>query len=238
MSRLKGAAAVFACAAASVFLLTALIIISVEAYALNENFYKDEYEKLDTAQSAGMTERDLTDVTQRLISYTRGEAESLDMKAYIGGGVREVFGEREKEHMVDVRGLYLSAKAVRMYGLITAVILIVCAVALKRKYALPLLCRSFLSVSGAFLALVGAAGLWAALDFPTFWTTFHHIFFTNDLWILNPKTDVLIMMVPQRFFYDLVLSILTLFASLFAVLNAAAATVVYINKKKAGKGTV
>lgn len=238
MSKLKKTAAALASVAAAVFILTALIVISIEAYALDENFYKHEYKKLNTAESIGISEQDLTAVTQRLISYTRGDADSLDMKAAIGGINREVFGEREKEHMVDVRELYLAARDVRTYGLILAGFLVLVVLLLKGKKMWHLLCSSFLSVSGAFLAALGALGLWAVLDFPSFWVTFHHVFFTNDLWILNPKTDVLIMMVPQQFFSDLVQSILLFFAIVFAVLNASAAAVLYFDKKIAAKGRV
>ena len=31
---------------------------------------------------------------------------------------------------------------------------------------------------------------------------FHHIFFNNDLWMLNPDTDLLINIVPEPFFMD------------------------------------
>ena len=31
---------------------------------------------------------------------------------------------------------------------------------------------------------------------------FHHIFFDNDLWILDPSTDLLINIVPEPFFMD------------------------------------
>ena len=41
---------------------------------------------------------------------------------------------------------------------------------------------------------------------------FHHIFFRNDLWLLDPNTDILIMMVPETFFFHLVFRILGGFA--------------------------
>lgn len=31
---------------------------------------------------------------------------------------------------------------------------------------------------------------------------FHHIFFNNDLWLLDPATDLLINIVPEPFFVD------------------------------------
>ncbi len=199
------------------------MIVSIEIYALDQDFYAKEYAKLATAKTIGMSERDLTQVTQKLLSYTCGHAENLDMEAEINGLTREVFGAREKNHMEDVRNLYLSARNVRTCGLVCAAAFFVVVFILKPKKALNLLCLMFLRVSAAFVAIIAGIGLWAAIDFPSFWTAFHNIFFTNDLWLLNPQTDVLIMMVPQQFFSDLVRSILILFAAAFVVLNVAAA---------------
>ena len=233
MLKKKKISAVLSCTVAAVLLLTALVVVCIEVYALDEAFFQDEYDKLGTAQSIGISESDLSLVTHRLLAYTRGEADTLDMQVQIRGDMSEVFGQREKEHMVDVRELYLGARFVRTFGLIAAALLAALAFVLIRRNAWAALCRAFLSVSAAFLTLVAVIGIWAALDFASFWTAFHHVFFTNDLWILNPNTDVLIMMVPQQFFSDLVSRILTLFVILFAALNTAAVLGLLIRRGKA-----
>ena len=48
-------------------------------------------------------------------------------------------------------------------------------------------------------------------DFTKYFTTFHHIFFDNDDWLLNPKTDLLINIVPEGFFRDTAFMIAVLF---------------------------
>ena len=47
-----------------------------------------------------------------------------------------------------------------------------------------------------------AAGLvlWAAVDFDGLFVTFHRVFFSNDLWLLNPREHLLIMLMPTPFF--------------------------------------
>ena len=37
-------------------------------------------------------------------------------------------------------------------------------------------------------------------DFTQYFTYFHEIFFNNDLWLLDPKTEILIQMMPEPFF--------------------------------------
>ena len=44
-------------------------------------------------------------------------------------------------------------------------------------------------------------------DFTKYFTIFHEIFFDNDLWLLDPSTDLLIRMLPEGFFMDMVIRI-------------------------------
>ena len=43
----------------------------------------------------------------------------------------------------------------------------------------------YIHANWVFLLLFGLLALFAALDFNTFWTNFHRVFFTNDLWLLD-----------------------------------------------------
>jgi integral membrane protein (TIGR01906 family) len=216
----------------SIMLIVALLIMSIEMFALNPAFFDGEYKKLGTAQNIGMSEEDLQAVTRNLLDYTAGVRESLDMQANINGQQREVFIDKtEKDHMVDVRALYLSARDVRTVCLIGAAVLFVLALILGGKKALRPLCRSFLWVSGGFVVVVAALAVYAAVDFTGFWINFHHVFFSNDLWILDPRTSILIQMVPEQFFSDLVARIIIRFVSMFAALNIAAAAGAYMIRK-------
>lgn len=214
----------------SFMLITALLVLSIEMFAVNQDFFESEYDQLGTADHIGISRQDLSQVTRNLLAYTTGSRDSLDMQAKINGEYREVFGQREKTHMVDVKALYLAARNVRAWFFVGAAVLIVLAFAISGRKALLWLCRSFLCVSGVFVVVVAAIGIYAASDFTAFWTSFHHVFFTNDLWLLNP-TDVLIMMVPEQFFSDLVTKIIIRFVSIFLTLNIAAAAGARISKK-------
>jgi integral membrane protein (TIGR01906 family) len=56
-------------------------------------------------------------------------------------------------------------------------------------------------------------------NFTLYWDYFHYIFFDNDLWQLDPRTDVLIQMVPEEFFYDLVVRIIFYFIGGMVILG-------------------
>ena len=72
-------------------------------------------------------------------------------------------------------------------------------------------------------------GIWAAVNFNGLFVTFHKVAFRNDGWLLNPKTDLLIRLMPISFFVRLGLRGLLRFAAVPAVMAAA----VWIGLKKA-----
>ena len=50
-------------------------------------------------------------------------------------------------------------------------------------------------------------GIWAAIDFNSAFNFFHRLLFTNDLWLLNPATDLLIRICPSSMFANMGLRI-------------------------------
>ena len=52
------------------------------------------------------------------------------------------------------------------------------------------------------LGLVVLVGLGALAGFERLFPAFHQVSFSNDLWQLNPRTDYLIAMFPEGFFFD------------------------------------
>ena len=79
---------------------------------------------------------------------------------------------------------------------------------------------AFELVSGVQL-LIPVAGIFAGAlflsDFNKYFTLFHEIFFTNDLWLLDPRTDLLIRMLPEGFFFDMVVRIGSIFLILLSL---------------------
>ena len=52
----------------------------------------------------------------------------------------------------------------------------------------------------AILAAVTLIIIAACIDFNSLFILFHQIAFTNDLWLLDPRTDLLIRLMPIEFF--------------------------------------
>ena len=166
-------------------------------YAYNDNLYMKLYLENDVLERTGMDQENLERVTDGLIAYMTDEAETLDMTALIRGEEREVFNKREKDHMIDVKNLFLLNESIR--GVLFGTVLFLAGITIWRSQ------YSFLYSVGkkqAIVSLLFAGGLLivSMTDFSSAFIRFHKIFFTNDLWILDPRTDTLIQMLPEPFF--------------------------------------
>lgn len=202
-------------AAGTVLLVLAFLIDVIEVASFDGAYYVEEYEKNGTAESVGVPEDTLHEATANLLFYLVGQRDSLDMQVNIDGGMQEYYNEREKLHMEDVRDLNLGALTFMWVGwLLGALLLVTALVYAKPKY--PIARVAFWSILGV-LGFFGVIALWGTLDFGSFWTQFHHVFFSNDLWLFDPRTSRLIRMFEEQFFFDLVTKILISFLSVMAI---------------------
>jgi len=232
-SRLKKILAAVAACAGTVLVVLATAVACIEGIAFDRGFYEKEYAKLDTAAYVGVDEDTLWNATDTLLEYLEGKRPALDMKAEIGGIEREYYSEREKSHMVDVAALNAGAMFFMQLAYPLGAVLIVAAVVTRKKASAVLKC-CFFSILGV-IACFGVLGALAAADFNTFWNNFHHVFFTNDLWQLDPATSLMIRMFEQTFFFDMVALILALFLAIIIAALAATGLAYKKLEKKCGK---
>lgn len=128
-----------------------------------------------------------------LCSYLRGGTPVFDFALE---GV-PVFGTRETLHLADCVSLFRLARRLMIGGWIAAGVLLGVLLLLRRpRSGARGLLTGTLLVTGA----VAAAAVWGALDFGGLFTAFHRLAFTNDLWLMNPATDLIIRLMPTAFF--------------------------------------
>ena len=197
-----------------------LLITSVEAVAYwTPGYYEKEYTKYQVLEDLPeMTMEDLLTVTDEMMAYLRGDREDLHVFTTMGGEYREFFNEREIAHMEDVRNLFIGGLWIRRISILILVVLAVCFYLQgkkdpeRRKFLKRMIPFSLCIGTGVFFALALMVGGIISTDFSKYFVVFHRIFFNNDLWILDPATDMLINIVPEPFFMDTALRIGILFA--------------------------
>ena len=186
-------------------LMIILLFTAIEAVCYwTPGYFEKEYAKYRVNETVGMEMEDLLDVTDEMMAYLKGDRADLHVPTIVNGSPREFFNEREIAHMEDVRGLFLGAIKLRRALAVTAVICVVLMFLLGADVP-RLLPRMICLGSAIFLVIAGAVVGLFATDFTRYFIKFHQIFFNNDLWILDPKTDLLINIVPEPFFYDTVM---------------------------------
>lgn len=207
-------------------ILIACVLLSVN----DMNYYHQQFVKDETADELGMSQTDVDQAMSVVMQYLRNDRVDMSVTLTIDGEVQEMFNAREKEHMVDVKNLYQGAQTVAYFGFVSlAVIILNLYLDRRRKQATFLFS---LAQAGIILGVVmGFVIIFALVDFDGFWVTFHQIFFRNDLWLLNPYTDRMIVMLTDTLFNGLVMKIVINFGLTLIVLAAGLFTAMKVEKK-------
>lgn len=184
--------------AVPVFLVTGSI-----TWAFNHiGLYESGFEKYRIARVSGITPADLRQVALDLRAYFNSGDEPLRVRTRVFGSERELFREKEIIHMRDVKrllwGVY-GALALSAAGLAA---LVAAGFARQGRAFGPTLARRSLWGGGLTVALLAAFGLAATAGFDELFLLFHQVSFANDFWQLDPRTDYLVLLFPQGFWFD------------------------------------
>ncbi len=195
-----------------------LLFSSLQALVFQPAYFQWQFARYNIEEATGMEKENLHDTMSEVMAYLQGKRDDLVITSRVRGVEREIFGEREKDHMVDVQNLFLAGFRMRNISLL---LLLGSLYVLCRKGSRALTARALVWASWLPLSLGLALGLVVSLDFSRYFVIFHEIFFDNDLWLLNPNTDILIQMLPEGFFMDTALLTTILFAFLSLCIGTA-----------------
>ena len=186
-------------------------------------FYQKEYEKYQVTESLYMDMEDVMEVTSYMMDYLIGKEEVLSIETEVEGRTQDFFNEQDRLHMEDVKNLFLGGLKLRTVMLLLAAVLVLFLILTKADLK-KMLTGAYFAALGVFAILIAGLLVSFAVDFTASFTVFHEIFFTNDLWMFDPAEDYMIRMLPEGFFYDMVMRIGAFFVGglvlLFAVMMA------------------
>lgn len=217
--------------ALSIFVILFISSIEFVLYG-NEDFFEKEYKKYEVAQSIDITLDNLLNVTDEMMDYLVDKRETLDIVTEVNGIERAFFNTKEEMHMEDVKDLFTMARILRKGAVVTTVLSAAVLIWLKKGWQF-IVSRAFQVCAVLLLSIVIGLGMFIATDFNKYFNLFHEIFFTNDLWLLDPKTDLLINIVPEPFFVDVSVRIAAVFCT--AVIILTIISFIYTIKEKNGK---
>lgn len=187
--------------------------------AVNDDLYYELQMDAGILNSAGISEDALKSLDRSLSQYLKGSTlafqndwgEIYSLKVF--GTLQPVFNEREMTHLEDCQKLiHLLTEVLDgskfACGLLNAAMFLMFWLTPKPKR--PTWKQMVFSAAAAvmmFLLAIGGFALWAAFDFDGAFTFFHQLLFTNDLWLLDPGTDLLIRICPSSMFAQMGLQI-------------------------------
>lgn len=193
-----------------------LLLLATLYMTFSLSFYQEQFLLNDIVAITGIGEVELTQVALEMIRYLAGLRPDLVlMVTDLSGQTYQAFEGREMAHMVDVRHIFDFIRVfVCLYPFVLGLLV---AYELKRKRGEALLkscAKAVLYPSIVLLILLFAA---MQVDFNSAFVLFHHLLFRNDLWLLDPATDLLIQLLPETFFITIAQRILILFSAFVAM---------------------
>ena len=211
-------------------LLLILLITSLQAVCYwIPDWWRNEYAKYDTPSNVRgeMSLDDAVHITEDMLEYCIGRLDTLDdTEATIDGVTAPFFTDREKAHLADCRELFLKGIKLRVIAcLLLAAFVIFIYVHNGKQKTSVLLAKGYLRSLGFIVVLAAIIAVLCVIDFTHVFTVFHHIFFDNDLWILNPNEDNLINIMQEDVFSDAAMWIAGIWLIADALIAAACVTI-------------
>ena len=151
------------------------------------------------ARTTGLDDRQLERIADAFVTYFQGPPGQIQMQVTAFGQARQLFNDKEVTHMEDVQALIQFF--LRMQIVAAVVVAVRLAVALFVERGVVNLGRDMLLSVGMIVALIVVVAVASMIDFDALWTRFHQIAFRNNLWLLDPSRDYLIMLFPEPFWF-------------------------------------
>jgi len=170
-------------------------------------FYSFEFNKNKIDEITQIPQDELHRASKEIRQYFTNNEQYLHLKVYQNGVLREIYSEKEVSHMRDVKVLIKGVYALATISLALILITIIWGIALKTKGFIPILIKLLASSAKYMLITAIVLGGSSLLAFEKLFLIFHKISFANDLWMLDPSKDYLIIMFPQQFFLEATLLI-------------------------------
>lgn len=161
--------------------------ISLFSVAYNTEGYHALQQRFSAEETIGKRQQELDIVNRDIVLYLQtGEISR----------VTDHFSERECAHMKDVYELFSFSRVACLVGIAGASAFLIA----RKRETHPQAAYAAWVTQGILFLLLATLVFYAVQSWGEVFTTFHHVFFRNDLWILDAETDLMIQMMPAPFF--------------------------------------
>lgn len=176
-----------------------IVSVAVHLYSGSLDLYTGGFATYRISAVTGISDHQLRDVAQGMVDYFDGKVRSPQVEVDISGIKRPVYSPKELTHLEDVRKII---DVFKILEILSSIVLLAMGAYIFFRFGVRELLKGLQTGAIVTVALLGSAMLWAIIDFQSIFYFFHILSFSNDLWLLDPATDYLIMMFPSGFFFD------------------------------------
>lgn len=184
------------------------LMLSIENNAYSKNYFMKAFDEYKIEEATGKNIDELGVIADSLIDYLKGKGGDEILAPH--------FNEKEILHMRDVQELFDYARILKYISGIIAILIMIYFSIMKEINLIGKTLFRGLFVNHVVLITLGAL---IATDFNKYFTIFHEIFFSNDLWLLDPNTDLMIQMLPEPFFIGMAKNIGLSFFVILSILQ-------------------
>ncbi len=190
-------------------------------------FYQYQYEKNGISEITGFSNEELMLITRHLVQFFNSKVDSAQLMVEKKGKPLYLFHDYEIEHLNDVKTLFHSLFQVSIITLSYFTAYLIFTMVSRNKNRWYYFWKGLRNGNILTLVLLIALGAAVFLGFNNIFIKFHYLVFgdpASSPWILDPRTDYLIMMYPLNFWQDAVvmgiavISIVALFLALISSL--------------------
>ncbi|MBI4202976.1 MAG: TIGR01906 family membrane protein [Chloroflexi bacterium] len=182
--------------------LTLLVASNVRLAFNSLSFYEWEFQRQGVEKTTGLTLEQLSEAGQQIRDYFNSHQEPLDVTLVIASETIYLFSEREVIHMADVKQLVQRVYRIQEGAFLLLFLWITLGFFVQGNEFISRTRSLFLQASAFTMVTIAAVGLLAAIAFQPLFTLFHRLSFSNDFWILDPRTSYLLQMFPFQFWLE------------------------------------
>ncbi len=209
-----------------------LITANVRILATDADYYKHGFRKYNAVETTGVSLADLDSAAGQIINYFEDDSSTLRIIVKQDGQEVSLFNARETEHMKDVKSLMRFVFRLNEISLAVVLTYVAAVFLWSREKSLRTLAVQSLAGIGLGFTVLLAVGAFALAGFNQAWTRFHEMVFSNDLWRLNPATDHLIQMFPEKFWEEATFFVAALTIGEAMLIVVAASTYLWFSRSR------
>jgi integral membrane protein (TIGR01906 family) len=190
-----------------VALPVAVVTTNIRLLANAPVVYDYAFDRYGAEDATGLSRADLNSTAGALRQYFNNDEKTFYHTVTEGGLPSSVFNARETRHMQDVKRLFVWVNQLQEFSVVFVLAYVVAFFLWARDSNVRQLAVQSLIGLGLGTLVVGGVAIVAAVGFDAAFTRFHELFFSNNLWQLDPAHDHLIQMFPQGFWRDITIAL-------------------------------